>query len=73
MEALLEEIGEWDRRFRDEERRSRLACDDFEEREEVMRWRLRVGDEVEGGVEDEIVEWVDDVEEDVLEDEHCRF
>ena len=73
MEALLEEIGEWDRRFRDEERRSRLARDGFEEREEVMRWRLRVGDEVEGGVEDEIVEWVDDVEEDVLEDEHCRF
>ena len=55
MEALLKEIGEWDRRFRDEERRSRLARDDFEEREEVMRWRLRVGDEVEGGMEDEIV------------------
>ena len=73
MEALLKEIGEWDRRFRDEERRSRLACDDFEECEEVMRWRLRVGDEVEGGVEDEIVGGDDDVEGDKLEDERCRF
>ena len=51
--ALLEEKGEKDRRFRDEERRACFARDKVKECKEGMRWRLRVDDEEVENVRDE--------------------